>query len=163
MVLNEDQLEQIGKTKVQQNQMYPAILQGVKEKFDSTQNGNRELVGALAEEHRKSQTFIEQLFKYDSESAHVIEFLKTSNKGPALAGNCKTLVMMDATASMYSLLQNVKKTLKEMFSRFGTILEQNGHKAEQSLMKIAFYRNYNADYEEITGESDWELDPMKLI
>jgi len=71
--------------------------------------------------------------------------------------------MMDATASMSSLLRNVKNTLKEMFSRFGTILQANGHKAEQSLMKIAFYRNYNADYESITGESEWAVNPMQLI
>ena len=90
----------------------------------------------------------------------MINFLKTINKGPALAGTCKTLVMMDATASMSSLLLKVKSTLKELFLRLKDILESNGHKAEQSLMKLSFYRNYNAHSDNITGESEWVVNPM---
>ena len=44
-----------------------------------------------------------------------------------------------------------------------SILLENGYRIEQCLIKLAFYRNYNSDFNDITGESEWSFDALKLI
>ena len=57
-------------------------------------------------------------FKDNKKAKDVIEFLKAQNMGPPVEVKLtKTLVMMDATGSMYSLLQKVKDKIQEMLSR----------------------------------------------
>ena len=57
-------------------------------------------------------------FKDNKKAKDVIEFLKVQNMGPPVEVKLtKTLVMMDATGSMYSLLQKVKDKIQEMLSR----------------------------------------------
>ena len=80
-----------------------------------------------------------------------------------MGGKTKTLLMVDATGSMYALLTQVKEKMKIMLERIGQILKEHGYEPEQSLMKISFYRNYSNDKDEIYGSSEWRYKGTDLI
>ena len=76
MVISENQLERIKVQKVNDAaRMYDVILQGVKNKFDLIQSGNREQVQTLTELHYDSQAFIENLFDFNQKQQEVIDYL----------------------------------------------------------------------------------------
>ncbi len=59
-----------------------------------------------------------------------------------------TVILIDATSSMKDLLEAVKKTVREMFTRAKTVIEQaEGDSEDRSemVMQLVFYRNYGDD------------------
>jgi hypothetical protein len=85
------------------------------------------------------------------------------NKGIEIEANSKTLILMDATASMYYLLEKTKKVLVTMFERVSDILDENGLSENSFEVKIAVYRNYNSLETKILQASSWESKPQNLI
>lgn len=73
----------------------------------------------------------------------------------------KTLVLIDATGSMGSLLKNVQDTILRYFEQVCTDLKQSKYKEDLFKIQIAFYRNYN-DGENILKISPWVGNNNKL-
>ena len=90
-------------------------------------------------------------------------FLIKENKGAELAGNSKTLILLDATGSMASLLDTTKKTLVEMFDQIGEVLKEHAFGGNEFQIKISVYRNYNSSEDEIYQHSCWENTPHNLV
>ena len=76
----------------------------------------------------------------------------------------KTLILIDATASMNPLLGKTKETIGIMFDRISNVLKKNSIAEDKFMMKLAYYRNYNCYLKEpIFGQSGWETNPTNLL
>jgi len=67
-----------------------------------------------------------------------------------------TIVLMDATYSMESMIQLTKHAVKTMFQNMNKILKEQNFSAEISV-QFMVYRNYNAPPESLLEESAWEV------
>ncbi|CAF3875202.1 unnamed protein product [Rotaria sp. Silwood1] len=86
----------------------------------------------------------------------VKEFLKNQNQGANLVtASSRTVLLMDATGSMSSLLSAAKETVCTMFERASAILEEKGLPNDAFQMQFAIYRNYNSREDEILQVSPW--------
>jgi hypothetical protein len=65
---------------------------------------------------------------------------------PLIAENkpVKTLILMDATGSMSSLLSKAKNSVSLMYERSGKILKDNNLDPSLNIMQYACYRNYSS-------------------
>ena len=91
----------------------------------------------------------------------VISSLKEQNRGSlAKIDATRTIVLMDATGSMYSMLNSVKDTVSLMFERaFAVIKEKTNDTSNVNdyfFMQFVFYRNYNCDKDMLLQSSPWE-------
>ena len=68
--------------------------------------------------------FYERMITGDIE--YTLEFLLINNKGAEQKTNSRTVILMDATGSMYWLLALTKQTIGKMFERAAKILEEHG-------------------------------------
>ena len=108
---------------------------------------NTKYVENIKEKHNLTTQFIENIFK--GEMNLVKDFILKENKGAELESKSKTLILMDATSSMYLLLDQTKKTLETMFQRVSNILKENNFSTNSFQIKIAVFRNYNSMPERI--------------
>ncbi|CAF5146850.1 unnamed protein product, partial [Rotaria sp. Silwood1] len=89
-------------------------------------------------------------------------FLKNQNQGASfVSGSSRTVLLMDATGSMSSLLSAAKETVCTMFERASNILKEK-HLSDLFQMQIVIYRNYNSRENEILQASAWETKPNNL-
>ena len=115
----------------------------------------------IKEKHKNAISFLNDLFKNNDEA--VKSFILFENKGTLFSGNSKTIILIDATGSMYTLLDKTKKTLEVMLGRVGQILEDNNFDPNSFQIKIVVYRNYNSNESEILQSSTWENKAHNLI
>jgi len=83
------------------------------------------------------------------------------NSGASLVST-KMAILMDATASMSSLLTQAKNTVNDMFSRISSILDDNKKDPTSFQLQFIAYRNYNAPDSELLKCSGWCDDPIIL-
>jgi len=122
---------------------------------------NKKFVATAKEKHNASTAFLENMEKDDKKAIET--FLKNENLGPAVTVNeCRTLILMDATGSMSSLLEKAKTTVFQMFERTAGILKENKLNANCFSLQFAVYRNYNSKENEILEHSPWETKPTNL-
>ena len=103
---------------------------------------NTKYVETIKEKHKLATQFIDSINKEDIES--IKAFLLGENKGIETEAESKTLILMDATGSMFHLLDKTKKTLEVMFKRVCEVLEENMISSNSFQIKIAVFRNYNS-------------------
>ena len=77
------------------------------------------------------------------------------------SGPSRTMVLMDATGSMYNLLNKAKQRVKETFARTCGILEDQNVEADVQVQFVV-YRNYSDTPDNLLRWSSWESDPKKL-
>ncbi len=77
---------------------------------------------------------------------------------PCSTKSTKTVIMVDVTGSMTSVLLQVKQVVKGIFERASLFL-----KAVPFQVKIVCYSNYNVAADELLVVSGWEMDPRRLI
>ena len=141
--------------------MYSYLDKKRNEFFSKQYNENTKYIDSIKEKHIKSSKFLEDIFKQNLNE--VRDFLIQENKGVQIESNSKTLILMDATASMYYLLEKTKKVLVTMFERVSEVLDENGLSENSFEVKIAVYRNYNSVENKILQVSSWESKPQNLI
>ena len=75
----------------------------------------------------------------------------------------KTLLIVDATASMGNLVTNIKETIMKYFDECCKSLKESNYDQNLFKLQIAFYRNYS-DGENILKVSPWvgPLDKLAL-
>ena len=115
----------------------------------------------LKNDHEESQNFIRWV--RGKTLAKVKDFLLKRNScfgysEAALAS--RTILLMDATGSMSTLMNRAKHTVAIMFERTHEILSQHGCESAFEL-QLAVYRNYG-DGDDILAFSTWESDPTNL-
>jgi hypothetical protein len=93
----------------------------------------------------------------------VRKFLAKQNKGANLiTASSRTVLLMDATRSMSSLLSAVKETVCTMFERASTVLAEKGLPDDAFQMQFAVYRNYSSDANKILQVSAWNTKASHL-
>jgi len=85
------------------------------------------------------------------------------NRGANLeTGSSRTVLLMDATGSMSSLLSAAKETVCTMFERASDILKEKGLPTDAFLMQFSVYRDYDCNENAILQSSGWETKPTQL-
>ncbi len=98
------------------------------------------------------------------EPAKVHEYLLRVNMchEPVDDGGCRTLVLLDATGSMASVLSLTKQTIGTMFHRAFDVLGQGP--VAGITIQIGVYRNYNVERAELAFQaSEWHSSPEPLV
>ena len=146
MILSEKALEKysINHTDILQNAHHQYVFLDQKRNnfFKLQYAENTKYVETIKEKHKISTQFIAHLVKGNEKAVN--EFLLKENKGIELDAESKTLILMDATGSMFHLLDKTKKTLEVMFKRVCDVLEEHLFSSNSFQIKIAVYRNYNS-------------------
>ncbi|CAF4058236.1 unnamed protein product [Rotaria magnacalcarata] len=111
--------------------------------------------------HNASKNFITGL--KTGNIAAVKEFLQNQNIGANLVkASSRTVLLMDATGSMSSLLSAAKETVCTMFERAASILSEKGLPNDAFQMQFVVYRDYDCKSEKILQSSSWETKPISL-
>ncbi|CAM4841770.1 unnamed protein product [Rotaria magnacalcarata] len=93
----------------------------------------------------------------------VKSFLTEQNRGPELVVDIsRTILLMDATGSMSSLLSATKDTVCTMFERASAILNEKRLANVAIQMQFVVYRDYDCKANGILQSSSWEKNPTKL-
>ena len=111
-------------------------------------------------DHEDSKKFMSALTSADMGA--VKEFLMKQNKGANLVTASRTVLLMDATGSMSSLLSVTKDTVCTMFERASHVLSEKGLPSDAFWMQFAVYRNYNCDTNKILQVSSWNTKASNL-
>ncbi|CAF4020109.1 unnamed protein product [Rotaria sp. Silwood2] len=112
-------------------------------------------------EHQVSKSFMDALL--EGKMDIVKKVLTEKNRGANIAsGISRTLLLMDATGSMKSLLSATKDTVCTMFERASAVLEEKGISKDAFSMQFAVYRNYNCRDNKILEVSPWETKASNL-
>ena len=93
----------------------------------------------------------------------VKKFLMKQNKGtnPVIVSS-RTVLLMDATGSMASLLSAAKDTVCTMFERASHVLSQKGLPNDAFQMQFVVYRDYDCREDGLLQSSAWESKPDNL-
>ncbi|CAF1196438.1 unnamed protein product [Didymodactylos carnosus] len=106
-------------------------------------------------EHQASRNFMNALSEGKTDIVKM--FLTKQNCGVnTVSGISRTLLLMDATGSMSSLLSAAKDTVCTMFERASAVLEEKRLSKNAFSMQFAVYRNYNSKESKILEVSSWE-------
>ncbi|CAF1090872.1 unnamed protein product [Didymodactylos carnosus] len=93
----------------------------------------------------------------------VENFLTEQNRGAnPLTNSSRTVLLMDATDSMSSLLSAAKETVCIMFERASAVLEGKGLSGDAFQMQFAVYRNYNSKENKLLEVSPWNTKANNL-
>ena len=113
----------------------------------------------LAKYHTQSILFLRTLTQ---KRKIELNFLLQQNKGAeVLPDMCKTIVLVDGTSSMGSLLEACKNTVCTMFERANAVLKENKIPEDIFQLKFVVYRDYDCK-EEILQASTWQSNPAML-
>ncbi|CAF3975531.1 unnamed protein product [Rotaria sordida] len=112
-------------------------------------------------EHKASKEFMRALTSGDILA--VKDFLKKKNQGANLiTASSRTVLLMDATGSMSSLLSAAKETVCTMYERATFVLNKQGLPSDAFQMQFVVYRDYDCKNDGILQSSSWELKPNNL-
>eukprot|EP00035_Acanthoeca_spectabilis_P015561 m.311601 g.311601 ORF g.311601 m.311601 type:complete len:3639 (+) comp16386_c0_seq3:125-11041(+) len=117
-------------------------------------------IDELKDENTQAFKFVEHLRKRDAK--YVREFLEARNVGAGSDVKSRTICLMDATGSMWNLLQKAKNTVSIVYSRLFDLLTEHGYPAGVFEVQFVCYRNYNAPREEILQASPFASRPDDL-
>lgn len=112
-------------------------------------------------EHTATKDFMIALSSADMTTVRA--FLTAQNKGANLVSNIsRTILLMDATGSMSSLLTAAKETVCTMFERATEVLNKQKPSTESIQMQMTVYRDYDCMKEGLLQSSSWESKPTNL-
>ena len=129
--------------------------------FKENYMDHKQYVEKARERHKATQTFLKNIL-LNNDSKEIDQFLLKMNKGVEDISCTRTLVLMDATGSMSSLLRKAKTTVRSMFDRAADVLKVHNIPEDSFQVLFAVYRNYNSDKEAILQASPWESKPDNL-
>ena len=147
--------------KVHQADIYDFIDSKRNAFFENQYGSNKEFVEFAKEKHAESLIFIQDLSNRKINS--IKQFLFKENLGDEKKGIfSRTIVLMDATSSMYGLLTQAKNTVGKMFERAKEVLKD--HKVAENCFELQFtcYRDYDCGLNKILQASSWEKKPDNL-
>ena len=137
-------------TRVRGTNLYERLNDCRSLKFESKHGSKALCIEQCRDKHNESKKFMYALSTGDINA--VKRFLDIENRGINLnIANSRTVVLMDATASMASLLTAVKETVGTMFERASMILPDNVFE-----MQLCVYRDYDCGKNGILKCSSWE-------
>ena len=144
-----------------ENNFYDILNAKRLKQYENKSNDLFGFVKKLKGVHKESEQLLKDLDENNAENVKL--FLKNNNKN-VVTGDyfCKTICLMDATASMNVLLDKVKITVSTMFERIKDILKQHDMDANCFQMQFAVYRDYDAGPDRILQSSGWETDSNNL-
>ncbi len=118
-------------------------------------------VGRIREDHHEAATVLAALRQGDNPKL-VLDYLLRSNscRGAVDQGSCRTLVLLDATGSMSSLISLATQTIGEMFKRTFALL---GNEAAGVSMQLGVYRNFGCPDHLLLQTTDWESSSEPLF
>lgn len=128
--------------------------------YDANYKEQTTHVAELVQEHQLAKSFLASL--YDNNMEAVRAFLEARNQGAPADVQSRTIVMMDATGSMSSLLQKAKNTVRVVYDRLCEILVEHNHNTRVFEIQFGVYRNYNSPHERILQVSPWSSQPDDL-
>ena len=113
-------------------------------------------------DHAKAMEFLHELFQ--GNSTFVKDFLLEQNRVTLSSQNSqsRTIVLVDATGSMSSLLEQAKKAVGTVFTSIREVLVLKQFPEDSFELQFVAYRNYNCDKSMILESSGWEKDPKNL-
>ncbi len=112
-------------------------------------------------EHKSSKEFMSALSTGNMDL--VKKFLYEQNRGAILVDHSsRTVLLMDATGSMSSLLAATKETVCTMFERASIVLEEKGVSSDAFQMQCVVYRDYDCKEDGILQSSSWETKASNL-
>ena len=129
--------------------------------FESKSNSKGLGIEQCKRDHNASKDFMKALNEGNIVAAK--EFLKHQNQGANLeTASSRTVLLMDATGSMSSLLSAAKETVCTMFERAAGILIELALPSDAFQMQFVIYRNYNSKDNKILEASSWETKASNL-
>ena len=118
-------------------------------------------IAQCKKDHEASRNFLRALTA--GEMDVVKAFLLEQNRGANLiTGSARTVLLMDATGSMSSLLSAAKDTVCTMFERAAAVLEEKSLPSDAFQMQFVVYRDYDCKSDALLQSSPWETKPAKL-
>jgi len=143
------------------NNLYQELNARRVEQFNIQYTEDKKAVIEARKAHKAAANFMLQIFTGKMEL--VKEYLRNQNAGAAVeAPPSNTIVLMDATGSMYCLLMKSKTAVSDMFERVCNILKEKSIAENFFQLQFAVYRNYNSDSDRILQYSGWFSNPDKL-
>ncbi|CAF4983507.1 unnamed protein product, partial [Rotaria sp. Silwood1] len=141
--------------------LYQTLNEARNARYESTCGAKHVGIKQCRDKHQASKTFMVALTTGNMDT--VIKFLTEENKGANLiTTSSRTVLLMDATGSMSSLLTAAKEVVCTMFERASVILEQKGFPGDGFQMQFAIYRNYNSRENKILQVSSWNTKGSSL-
>jgi hypothetical protein len=147
-----EDLKDFSKENVYENLLNPKRNKFFADKFMANKDG----VKGNEEFHKLSMTFQKNIFKHNLQG--VKAFLLANNKGPNIvqySSNSTTIVAMDATGSMSSLIQKTKLTVATMYEGIYEILKARNITVDIELQFVA-YRDYYSTEDDLLQISTFE-------
>ncbi|KAL4480352.1 hypothetical protein ABPG74_020868 [Tetrahymena malaccensis] len=166
MVLKQDSLQGFLKTEEDQkkiqrlDEIYEILDKNRQVNFENDFKSNLEYNQKTSiTSHKQSEHFLN--FLKDCNLQEVKKYLLQLNLGPK-EKTFKTLIAMDITGSMGSLITQTKNTIQTTFEQTRDILKQKGYDPQCFLIMISCFRSYNSRWSDIFQTSTWENNPDKL-
>jgi hypothetical protein len=144
-----------------EGQLYRLLDERRVSRFEARYREDTAAVGAMRERHAASMRLLDRLRAGDAPAALAL-LRELHPPAPPRRAATRTLVLLDATASMRSLLAKAKATVGDMIGRAGEVLLRSGAAGGRFEMQFAAYRNYSSGRERILEHSAWEADPRRL-
>lgn len=167
MVLSSDQLATLDIT----DKMLADAVSGSKKyaMLDEARNAfflreyqrNQNQIDFAKAEHVHSEAFLKHLRA--GEVQEVLKYIELQNRAPFSPSPAKrVLVLIDATNSMDSCINQTKNTIGQTFFRLAEVLTEAGLDSGCFELQFAAYRNYNAPPDSLLETSGWEKTPKNL-
>ncbi|EAR93596.1 helicase carboxy-terminal domain protein (macronuclear) [Tetrahymena thermophila SB210] len=166
MVLQQDTLQAFLKTEEDQkkteklDEIYEVLDRNRQVNFENDFKSNIEYNQKTSiTSHKQSENFLN--FLKDRNLQEVKKYLLQLNQGPK-EKTFKTLIAMDITGSMGSLITQTKNTIQTTFEQTREILKEKGYDPQCFLIMISCFRSYTSRWQQIFQTSTWENNPDKL-
>ena len=135
--------------------MYQTLNKARQIQYESKCGAKKISVAHSKEKHQRSIDFMNALI--EGKSHDVKAFLIEQNRAAnILTSASRTVILMDATGSMSTLLTAAKETVCEMFERACVVLAEQKIPSDAFQIQFAVYRNYNSRADKILQVSSWE-------
>ena len=167
MILLNTELETLGITDrdidlmLKSGQRHTKINEFRVEHFKKTYPATLKYCEEIKEDHNQSNEFLDNLYRGNIST--VKQFISDRNRSSAGEEGTmsRTIVLMDATGSMSSLLSNAKRIVTKTFKDAHQIL-LDSNLSNSFEIQFAAYRNYSSKAESILEFSTWESEPENL-
>ncbi|CAF4353256.1 unnamed protein product [Rotaria sp. Silwood2] len=147
--------------KIKSDKLYETLNKKRSTLYESKAGAKELGISQCQADHKTSKKFMNALTL--GSISKVKEFLAKQNQGANLVtASSRTVLLMDATGSMSSLLSAAKETVCTMFERASTVLSQNGLPDDAFQMQFVVYRDYDCRADGLLQSSSWGTKPSTL-
>ncbi|CAF0934055.1 unnamed protein product [Adineta steineri] len=140
--------------KIKGSGLYASLNEARNARYESICGAKNLGIAQCRHEHQFAKDFMIALSTGNMEATK--KFLSEQNRGVDIETDpSRTVLLMDATGSMSSLLSAAKETVCTMFERASTVLKEEGLRSDGFQMQFVVYRNYNCKEDKILQVSPW--------